>query len=200
MYIQNSVKFHQFVLKLLSGNKILTLIKGHNSIIHLRKLLCNNPNLDLVNINVYPKFGQIPSICSKAIQQKQNSDKTHGSSRAITDTLSWKLTCNNPNLDLVNINAYAKFGRTPSIRSQDIEWKWNSDNNHGSSRAITLVTIWWKVTRNNPNLDLININVKFGQIPSICSQDIERKWIRNHGMMENLKTVYPTPILRMRGV
>ena len=46
--------------------------------------------------------------------------------------------CNNPNLDLVNINAYAEFGQIPSIRSQDIEQKRNSDKNHGSSRAITV--------------------------------------------------------------
>ena len=47
---------------------------------------------------------------------------------------------------------------------------------------------------NNPNLDLVNINTyaKFGQIPSIRSQEIERKLSRNHGMAENLKTVYPT--------
>ena len=40
--------------------------------------------------------------------------------------------------------------------------------------------------RNTPNLDLVNINAyaKFGQIPSIRSQDIERKQSRNHGMME----------------
>ena len=39
---------------------------------------------------------------------------------------------NNPNLDLVNVNAYAKFDQIPSIRSPDIEPKRNSDNNHGS--------------------------------------------------------------------
>ena len=58
---------------------------------------------------------------------------------------------NNPNLDLVNINAYAKFGQIPSICSR--------------SRDITLL---YKLMRNNPNLDL----AKFGQIPSICSQDM----------------------------
>ena len=36
---------------------------------------------------------------------------------------------NNPNLDLVNINAYAKLGQIPSIRAQDIVWKQNSDIN-----------------------------------------------------------------------
>ena len=38
------------------------------------------------------------------------------------------------------------------------------------------------MTFNNPNLELVNINahVKFGEIMSICSQDIERK--RNFGV------------------
>ena len=38
------------------------------------------------------------------------------------------MVCNNPNLDLVNINAYTKFGKIQSMRSQD-EWKRNSDIN-----------------------------------------------------------------------
>ena len=37
----------------------------------------------------------------------------------------------NPNLDLVKVNAHAKFGLIPSIRSQDIERKRNSDDNQG---------------------------------------------------------------------
>ena len=52
-------------------------------VINLRKLTHINPNLDLVNINAYAKCGQIPSICSQDIERKQNSDKNHGSSRAI---------------------------------------------------------------------------------------------------------------------
>ena len=38
---------------------------------------------------------------------------------------------NNPNLNLVNMNAYAKLGQIPSIHSQDIEQKQNSDINQG---------------------------------------------------------------------
>ena len=34
----------------------------------------NNPNLDLVNINAYIKFGEILPICSKDIEQKQKSE------------------------------------------------------------------------------------------------------------------------------
>ena len=33
--MENLDKFHQFVLKRLSGNEIPTSIKGHNSIIHV---------------------------------------------------------------------------------------------------------------------------------------------------------------------
>ena len=47
----------QFVLKILSGNKILTAIKGCNSVKILRKMTGNNPKLDLVNADVHTKFG-----------------------------------------------------------------------------------------------------------------------------------------------
>ena len=56
MHIQNLMKFCSFVLKILSGNEILTLIKGHNSLTILRKMTGNNPNLDLVNINAHTNF------------------------------------------------------------------------------------------------------------------------------------------------
>ena len=41
------------------------------------------------------------------------------------------MTGQNPNLDLVNINAYIKFGEILSILSKDIERKWKSDINQG---------------------------------------------------------------------
>ena len=42
-----------------------------------------------------------------------------------------KLTCNNANLALVSINAYAKFGENLPIHTQDIERQQNSDINQG---------------------------------------------------------------------
>ena len=51
MHLQNLVKFHQFVLKILSGNKTEVSIKGHNSVINLQKFMRNNANLDVFNIN-----------------------------------------------------------------------------------------------------------------------------------------------------
>ena len=58
MCIQNLVTFCPLVLTILSGNEILTSIKGHNSVANLRKMTLYNPNLDLINGNVYTKFGQ----------------------------------------------------------------------------------------------------------------------------------------------
>ena len=58
-----------------------------------------------------------------------------------------------------------------SICSQDVD-----ENDSNKSRAITL-TNKQKMTGNNPKLDLANMNacIKFGEILSICSKDIERK-------------------------
>ena len=72
MCIQNLVGFCQFVLKILSGNEILTSIKGHNSVKILRKMTGNNPKLDLVNVDVHTKFGQILSSHSQDIERKRN--------------------------------------------------------------------------------------------------------------------------------
>ena len=52
----------------------MTSIKGHNSVKILRKMMGNNPKLDVVNVDVHTKFGQILSICSRDIERKRNSD------------------------------------------------------------------------------------------------------------------------------
>ena len=80
MCIQNLVKFCPLVLKILSGNEILTSIKGHNSVANLRNLPLYNPNLDIINVNVYTKFGYILSIGSQDIERKRNSDINQGPS------------------------------------------------------------------------------------------------------------------------
>ena len=79
MSIQNLVLFCLFVLKILSKNQILTLIKGRNSVANLRKRKIYNTNVELVNDNVYTKFGLNLSIRSQDIEQKPNSDLNQGS-------------------------------------------------------------------------------------------------------------------------
>ena len=78
MCIQILVKFCQLVLKILSGNESLTSIKGCNSAANLRKMTLYNPNLDLINCNMYTKFGLILSIGSQGIEWKQSSDINQG--------------------------------------------------------------------------------------------------------------------------
>ena len=78
MCIQNLVRFCQFVIKILSGNKILTSIKGRNSVKILRKMTGNIPKLDLVNVDVHTKFGRILSILFQDIERKRNSDVNQG--------------------------------------------------------------------------------------------------------------------------
>ena len=78
MCIQKLVRFYQSVLEILSGNEILTSIKGRNSVKILQKMTGDNPKLDHVNVDVHTKFGQIVSICSRNIERKQNSDVNQG--------------------------------------------------------------------------------------------------------------------------
>ena len=71
MCIQNLVLFCQFVLNILSKNRILTSIKGSNSVANLQKTKIYNTNIDLVNDNVFTKLGLILSIRSQDIEQNQ---------------------------------------------------------------------------------------------------------------------------------
>ena len=66
MCIQILVKFCPFILK--SKNLILESIKGRNSVANLRKTTIYFTNVDLVNDDVYTKFGLILSISSQDIE------------------------------------------------------------------------------------------------------------------------------------
>ena len=85
-----------------------------------------------------------------------------------------KMTGNNLNLNLVNINAYTKCDEILSILSKDFERKRNSNINQGGHNSVIILQ---KMTGKNPNLVIVNINVytKFDEIMSTCSKDIDRK-------------------------
>ena len=78
MFIQNLVLFCRLVLKKLSKNQILASFKGHNSVANMRKTMIYNTKVDLVNDNVFIKFGLILSIRSQDIEQKPNFDFNQG--------------------------------------------------------------------------------------------------------------------------
>ena len=78
MCMQNLISICLFFLKILSKNQILTSIKGCNSVANLRKTMIYNTNIDLVNYNVYTKFGLNRSIRFQDSEQKLNSDVNQG--------------------------------------------------------------------------------------------------------------------------
>ena len=86
--------------------------------------MCNNPNLDFADINALCKIWSNSinsfSICWAEMKFWLESRNTKGH-HYITNW--WKYTRNNLNLDLGDINAYAKFGQILPIHSQDIELK-----------------------------------------------------------------------------
>ena len=77
-----------------------------------------NPNVDLVNDNVYTKFGLILPFILKIWSKNQilGSIKGRNSVSNLRKTMIY-----NTNIDLVNDDVYTKFGLILSIRSQDIE-------------------------------------------------------------------------------
>ena len=68
MCIQNLFKFCPFILKIWSKNLILESIKGRNSVANLRKNNDSQYYVDLVNDDVYTKFGLILSFPSQDIE------------------------------------------------------------------------------------------------------------------------------------
>ena len=94
----------------------------------MQKTKIYNTNIDLVNDNVFTKFGLILSIRSQDIEQSQilTSIKGRNSVANLRKTIIY-----DTNVDLVNDNVYTKFGLNRSIRFQDIVQKLNSDVNQG---------------------------------------------------------------------
>ena len=62
----------------MNKNLILTSINGQYSLANLGKMTIYNTNVDLVNDNVYAKFGLNKSIRSQDIEQELNSDVNQG--------------------------------------------------------------------------------------------------------------------------
>ena len=69
MHTPKLVKFRSFVIKILSGYKILISIKDHNSVTNLQKITDDTPNLDLVNFNAHTKHGQFYQFVLKILSR-----------------------------------------------------------------------------------------------------------------------------------
>ena len=93
---------------------------------NLRKITIYNTNKNLVNDDVYTKFGLIFVLKILSKNQILTSIKGSNSVANLQKTKIFKT-----NIDLVNDNVYTKFGLNLFILSQDPEQKPNSDINQG---------------------------------------------------------------------
>ena len=95
----------------LSKNRILTSIKGCNSVANVQnivlKMTLYNPNLDLISIYVYTIFGLILFIFCQDIEQNEILTLIKG--RNYVANLR-KMKLDNPNIDPINDNVHTKFG------------------------------------------------------------------------------------------
>ena len=78
MCIRNLVSICLIFLKILRKKQILTLNKGRNYIANLRKTMIYDTNIDLVNDNMYTKFGLNRSIRFQDIEQNKNLTSVKG--------------------------------------------------------------------------------------------------------------------------
>ena len=107
MCIQNLIKFCTLVLKILSGNEILTSIKGRNSVVNLRNLTLFNPNLDIIYVNVYTKF--LVKFCPLVLKILSGNEILRSIKGRNSVANLRNLPLYNPNLDIINVNVYTKF-------------------------------------------------------------------------------------------
>ena len=84
MCIQTLVSFCQFVLTILSKKQILTSIKGRNSLANFRKTTIYNTKVDLVDDNVFTKFGLNRSIRLKILNKNSILTSIKGSNSVAT--------------------------------------------------------------------------------------------------------------------
>ena len=119
MCIQYLVEFCPFILKILSKNQILALIKCHNYVTNLRSTTIYNTNIDLVNDDVYTNLVSFCQFVLKTLSKDQNLTSIKGRN----PVANWRKTMIYISLkvDRVNANEYTKFGLILSIHSQDIE-------------------------------------------------------------------------------
>ena len=83
-----------------------------NAVNILRTLPISNPKPDLLNVNAYSKFGEIPCYLLKLSSGNENM----GVSQADNSVkICRNLPISNPKPDLLNVNAYSKFGENPLL-------------------------------------------------------------------------------------
>ena len=130
MCIQTLVSFCQFILKILSKNQILTSIKGRNSLAKLRKTTIYYTKVNLVNDNMYTKFGLNRSIRFDTTLYSNFSD----AQRQITLVL---VSVSGRNLNSSKFSCMSSLpARMRMIDSKMKELEWSQDFSHYKSMGI----------------------------------------------------------------
>ena len=78
MNIASLVKIPCYLLKLSSGNENIGMSRADNSVKIWRNLPIGNSTPDLLNVNIYSKFGYNPLLFTQVIVQKQKYGHVFG--------------------------------------------------------------------------------------------------------------------------
>ena len=103
--IQILVKFCPLVLKILSGNEILTSIKGCNSAPNLRKMTLYNPNLGLSIVMCIQNLVKFCPLVLKILSGNEVLTSIKGCN-SVSNLQN--LTFIHPNVDIINVNVHKK--------------------------------------------------------------------------------------------
>ena len=91
--------------------------RADNSVKIWRNLPISNPKPDLLNVNAYSKFDEIPCYLHKL----SSGNEHMGVSRADNSVNFWRnLPISNSKPDLLNVDAYSKFGENLLLFTQVI--------------------------------------------------------------------------------
>ena len=121
MHIASLVKRPCYLLMLSSRNENMGVSQADNSVKIWRNLPISYSKPDLLNVNMYSKFGENPLLLLKLSFGNENM----GMSRADNSVKIWRnLPISNPKPDLLIVNAYSKFGVNPLLFTQVIIRKW----------------------------------------------------------------------------
>ena len=137
MHIQNLIKIHKLIHKLLSINKILTLIKGHNSVKKWPKIMCITTWILYISmhIQILSKFIHLFWRYWGKTQHFFTSIKGYNS--VVYKPI--KSICK-PKPLLPDINVYATFeenrSKTTPVKSPEMK-RWRMDGCSNGSEGIT---------------------------------------------------------------
>ena len=129
IHIPSLVKIPCYLLKLSSENENIGVSRADNSVKIWRNLPISNPNqISLMSMHI-ASLVKIPCYLLKLSSGNENM----GVSRAENSVKNWRnLPNSNPKPDLLNVNAYSKFGENALLFTQIIVRK--QKNGHVSDR------------------------------------------------------------------